>query len=168
MRYTVQYIPLNKIKQEGSITRSSPRKKELKKVAQDLMQLLIVHKSRKDGGYIIQEGHQHFNFIKKHTNKNRAICLVEESKLANNVGNWVNRFRKRELPYEVTYLKRERIEVNSWKIIRQFLKREPRFQKLYHHHLKNIQTSLFGENFKFLSNSAPSSFVSIGGHTLCF
>ncbi|MNR11820.1 hypothetical protein D3C85_1281380 [compost metagenome] len=94
------------------------------------MQLLIVHKSRKDGGYIIQEGHQHFNFIKKHTNKNRAICLVEESKLANNVGNWVNRFRKRELPYEVPYLKRERIEVNSWKIIRQFLKREPRFQKL--------------------------------------
>ncbi|WNR45325.1 hypothetical protein [Paenibacillus roseipurpureus] len=130
MRYTVQYIPLSKIRQESSNTKSSPRKKELKKVAQDLMQLLIVQKSKKDGGYIVQDGHHHFAFLKKHTNKNRVVCLVDESKITANFGNLVNRFRKRQLPYEVPYLKPNRFEINSWTIIRQFLKQEPRFRML--------------------------------------
>ncbi len=130
MRYTVQYIPLSKIKQESTTTKSSPRKKELKKVAQDLMQLLIVQKSKKDGGYIIQDGHHHFAFLKKHTNKNRAVCIVDESKISANFGNLVNRFRKRQLPYEVPYLKPNRFEINSWTIIRNFLKQEPRFRML--------------------------------------
>lgn len=126
MRYTVQYIPLSKIKQEGNQTKISPRKKELRKVAQDLMQLLIVQKSKKDGGYLIQDGHQHFAFIKKHTNKNKAICLVDESKISSNLGNLIHRFRKRQLPY----LKPNRFEINSWTIIRKFLKQEPRFRML--------------------------------------
>lgn len=130
MRYTVQYLPLSKIKHESNMTKTSPRKKELKKVAQDLMQVLIVNKSKKDGGYIIQDGHQHFDFLKKHTNKNRAVCLVDESKISTNFGMLINRFRKRQLPYEVPYLKPDRIEVNSWTIIRKFMKREPRFRKL--------------------------------------
>lgn len=130
MRYTVQYIPLSKIKQESNITKTSQRKKELKKVAQDLMHILIVRKSKKDGGYMIQDGHHHFDFLKKHTNKNRAVCLVDESKISESFGKLVNRFRKRQLPYEVPYLKPDRIAVNSWSIIRTFLKREPRFRRL--------------------------------------
>ncbi|MDR6550735.1 hypothetical protein [Paenibacillus qinlingensis] len=130
MRYTVQYIPLNKIKQDNTNTKTSPRKKEFKKVAQDLMQLLIVQKSKKDGDYIIQDGHHHFAFLKKHTNKNRAVCLVDESKMSTNFGNFVNRFRKRQLPYDIPYLKPNRFEINSWTIIRKFLKQEPRFRML--------------------------------------
>lgn len=130
MRYTVQYIPLSKINQESNITKTSQRKKELKKVAQDLMHILIVRKSRKDGGYIIQDGHHHFDFLKKHTKKNSAVCLVDESKFSASMGNLVNRFRKRQLPYDVPDIKPDRIAVNSWAIIRTFLKREPRFRRL--------------------------------------
>ncbi|SDM79953.1 hypothetical protein SAMN04487897_10182 [Paenibacillus sp. yr247] len=130
MRYTVQYIPLSKIKPESIISKTSLRKKELKKVAQDLMHLLVVRKSRKEGGYIIQGGHQHFDFLKKHTNKSSAVCLVDESKISASVGKILDRFRKRQLPYDVPYLKPDRIAVNSWSIIRTFLKREPRFRRL--------------------------------------
>jgi hypothetical protein len=126
----VQYIPLSKIKPERITTKTSQPKKELKKVAQDLMHLLVVRKSRKEGGYIILGGHHHFDFLKKHTNKNSAVCLVDESKISANFGKLVNRFRKRQLPYEVPYIRQDRIASNSWSIIRTFLKREPRFRRL--------------------------------------
>jgi hypothetical protein len=130
LRYTVQYIPLSKIRPESITTKTSQRKKELKKVAQDLMHLLVVRKSRKEGGYIILDGHHHFDFLKKHTNKNYAVCLVDESKILASVGSLVHRFRKRQLPYDVPYIKPDRIAINSWSIIRNFLKREPRFRML--------------------------------------
>ncbi|MDR6879817.1 hypothetical protein J2X61_001564 [Bacillus sp. 3255] len=130
MRYTVQYIPLSKIKPESTISKASGRKKELKKVAQDLMHLLVVQKSKKAKGYVILDGQQHFNFLKKHTKKQSAVCLVDESKLSEKVGNFVNRFRRRTLPYEIPPIKSDRVTVSSWSIIRAFLKREPRFRKL--------------------------------------
>jgi hypothetical protein len=130
LRYTVQYIPLSKIKPESITTKTSQRKKELKKVAQDLMHLLVVRKSRKEGGYIILDGHHHFDFLKKHTNKNCALCLVDESKISASVGKLINIFYKRQLPYDVPYIRPDRIAINSWSIIRTFLKREPRFRRL--------------------------------------
>jgi hypothetical protein len=132
LRYIVQYIPLNKIKPESIITKTSQRRKELKKVAQDLMHLLVVRKSRKEGGYIILDGHHHFDFLKKHTNKNCAVCLVDENKISASISSLLPRFRKRQLPYEVPNIKPDRISINSWSIIRTFLKREPRFRKLSH------------------------------------
>jgi hypothetical protein len=130
LRYTVQYIPLSKIRPESITTKISQRKKELKKVAQDLMHLLIVRRSKKEGGYIILDGHHHFDFLKKHTNKNCAVCLVDESKISASLGSLVQRFRRRQLPYDVPYIRPERIAINSWSIIRKFLKREPRFRML--------------------------------------
>jgi hypothetical protein len=130
LRYTVQYIPLSKIRPESITTKTSQRKKELKKVAQDLMHLLVVRKSRKDGGYIILDGHHHFDFLKKHTNKKCAVCLVDESKISESVGSFVHQFRKRQLPYDVPYIRSDRIAIKSWTIIRTFLKREPRFRML--------------------------------------
>jgi hypothetical protein len=130
LRYTVQYIPLSKIKPESITTKTSQRKKELKKVAQDLMHLLVVRKSRKEGCYIILSGHHHFDYLKKHTNKNCAVCLVDESKISASVGALVHHFRKRKLPYDVPYIKSDRIAINSWSIIRTFLKQEHRFRRL--------------------------------------
>ncbi|NOU73801.1 hypothetical protein GC098_20750 [Paenibacillus sp. LMG 31458] len=130
MRYTVQYLPLSKIKPESIAAKTSLRNKEFKKVAQDLMHLLIVRKSRKEGGYVILGGHHHFDFLKKHTKKSSAVCLVDEGKISASVGTLINRFRKRQLPYEVPYITPDKIAVNSWSIIRTFLKREPRFRRL--------------------------------------
>ncbi|SEB50188.1 hypothetical protein [Paenibacillus sp. GP183] len=130
MRYTLQYIPLSKIRTENITTKTSLRKKELKKVSQDLMHLLVVRKSRKEGGYIILDGHHHFDYLQKHTNKKCAVCLVDESKISAIVGTLVHRFRKRQLPYDVPYIKPDRIAINSWSIIRTFLKQEHRFRRL--------------------------------------
>ncbi|NOV02161.1 hypothetical protein [Paenibacillus planticolens] len=130
MRFTVQYIPLSKIKPESTITKTSGRKKELKKVAQDLMHLLVVQKSRKAKGYVILDGHHHFHFLKKHTSKQTAVCLVDESKLSAGIGKFVQQFRKRSLPYDVPAIRPDRVTVSSWSIIRTFMKREPRFRSL--------------------------------------
>jgi hypothetical protein len=132
LRYTVQYIPLSKIRPESITTKTSQRKKELKKVAQDLMHLLVVRKSRKEGGYIILDGHHNFDFLKKHTNKNCAVCLVDESKISASIGSLVHHFRRRQLPYDVPYIRPDRVAINSLSIIRTFLKREPRFRMLSH------------------------------------
>ncbi|MBA2941390.1 hypothetical protein HZF08_24210 [Paenibacillus sp. CGMCC 1.16610] len=130
MRYTVQYISLSKIKPESTTTKTSQRKKELKKVAQDLMHLLVVQKSKKDKGYVVVDGHHHLNFLKKHTHKQSVVCLVDESKLSTSVGKFMDRFRKQPLPYDLPAIKSDRVTVSSWSIIRTFLKREPRFRKL--------------------------------------
>lgn len=130
MRYMVQYIPLSKIKPESPITKTSGRKKDLKKVAQDLMHLMVVQKSKKAKGYVILDGHHHYNFLKKHTNKQTAVCLVDESKMSAGLGKLVNQFRKRPLPYDVPDIRSDRVTVSSWSIIRTFLKREPRFRNL--------------------------------------
>lgn len=129
MRYTVQYIPLSKIKPgiPGQLTR---RIKELRKAAQDCMHLMIVRKSRKEGGYVIISGNHHFDYFKKHTKKAVAPCLVDESKASTKLNSLIHRMRKRKLPYEVPHIKRERTPVNSWSIIRRFLKQEPRFTHL--------------------------------------
>lgn len=128
MRYTVQYIPLSKIK-PGLCNQMTDRIKELRKAAQDCMHLLVVRKNKKEGGYIIISGNNHFEYFRKHTKKNAAPCLVAESK-ASSLTSLIQRLRKRNLPYDVPYLKRERIAVNSWSIIRTFLRQEPRFRNL--------------------------------------
>lgn len=129
MRYTVQYIPLSKIKPgiPGQITK---RFKELRKAAQDCMHLIIVRKSRKAGGYVIVSGNHHFDYFKKHTKKMTAPCLVDESKASSKINSLVDRMSKRKLPYEVPHIKRERTPVKSWSIIRRFMKQEPRFANL--------------------------------------
>ncbi|RIX59502.1 hypothetical protein D3P08_04990 [Paenibacillus nanensis] len=129
MRYTVQYIPLSKLK-PGISVQLTKRIKELRKAAQDCMHLMIVRKSRKAGGYVIISGNHHFDYFKKHTRKAVAPCLVDESKALEGLHSLIHRMRKRKLPYEVPILKRERTPASSWTIIRRFLKQEPRFKQL--------------------------------------
>ncbi|QYR21073.1 hypothetical protein KZ483_25700 [Paenibacillus sp. sptzw28] len=129
MRYTVQYIPLSKIKPDLS-ARITQRVKELRKAAHDCMNLLIVRKSRKARGYVIVSGINHFKYLKNHTNKKYAPCLIDESKALSNLASLIHRFRKRKLPYEVPYIKPDRLAGGSWSIINSFLKQEPRFKRL--------------------------------------
>ncbi|WP_284646518.1 hypothetical protein [Paenibacillus silviterrae] len=129
MGYTVQYIPLSKIK-SGLLAKPTKRSKELRKVAQDCMQLLIVKKSRKEGGYVIVSGNNHLEHYKKYTKKHVVPCLVDEGKISSNVASLLNRFRKRTLPYELPYTNTDQIGGNSWSIIRSFLKQDPRFKRL--------------------------------------
>lgn len=128
MRYTVQYVPLSKIK-PGLCVQMTDRIKELRKAAQDCMHLLIVRKSKKEGGYIIVSGNNHFEYFKNHTKKSAAPCLIAESK-GSSLSSLIHHFRKRKLPYDISYINRERIAVKSWSIIRTFLKQEPRFKNL--------------------------------------
>ncbi|WP_188176360.1 hypothetical protein [Paenibacillus sedimenti] len=129
MGYTVQYIPLSKIK-SGLIAKSTKRSKELHKVAQDCMQLLIVRKSRKEGGYVIVSGINHLEYYKRYSKKNVVPCLVDEGKISSTFVSLLNRFQKRKLPYELPYTNTDQIAGNSWSIIRSFLKQDFRFKRL--------------------------------------
>jgi len=128
MRYTVQYIPLNRMK-PGISAQITNRVRELRRVARDCMHLVIVRKSKK-GNYTIVSGMQNYDFLKKHTKKTAAPCLVDENNAVFGLTAFVDRIRKRKLPYDVPYLKKERIPANSWSIIRTFLKQETRFKQL--------------------------------------
>jgi len=130
MRYTVRYLPLNKIKPGSMSIKITQRIKELRKTAQDCMNILIVRKSKAEGGYIVISGHNHFDFLKKHTKKNTVACLVDESKVSTKLSSLIHHFRKQKLPDNVPYVKPERLVGSSWSIIKRFLKQDPRFNNL--------------------------------------
>ncbi|TVY11240.1 hypothetical protein [Paenibacillus cremeus] len=130
MGFTVQYIPLHKIKTEPA-AKPTKRSRELRRVAQDCMQLLIVRKSRKDGGYLVINGSQHLDYYKRHSKKTAVPCLIDEGKLSSTFAALINRLLKRKLPtQELPYANTEHIAGNGLSIIRSFLKQDPRFKKL--------------------------------------
>ncbi|MFC4099167.1 hypothetical protein [Paenibacillus xanthanilyticus] len=131
MGYTVQYIPLHKIK-AGLSAKTTKRSKELHKVAQDCMQLLVVRKSRKDGGYVILSGNTHLDYYKRFTKKNAVPCLVDEGTLATAWAALVNRYRKRQRPQELPHANgnADRIAGSGLSIVRSYLKQDARFKKL--------------------------------------
>ncbi|MCR2805226.1 hypothetical protein [Paenibacillus soyae] len=92
--------------------------------------MLIVRKSRKDGGYIVVSGHSHLDYLKKHTKKSTVACLVDESKLSSKVSSFLYYFRKPKLPSYVPYIKPERLIGSSGAIIQRFLRQDPRFKTL--------------------------------------
>lgn len=156
MRYTVQYIPLNKIK-PGLTIQLTNRIKELKRTAQDCMQLMIVRKSRKAGGYVLVSGSSHYEYYKKHTRKTAAPCLVDETKISTKLDSFIHRLRKQKLPYEVPHIKRENTSASSWAIIRQFLKQEPRFKSLTRR--EQWQVLQLGLQYKKTTMSAMKAMV---------
>jgi hypothetical protein len=122
MRYSVQYIPLSKIKTGIPVT-FTQRIKSLRKIAQDCMHLLIVRKSRKEGGYVLVSGGHHLEYLVRHTKKGVAPCLVDESKASSSLSALLYRLRKLASP-ERTARK------NGRSIVRSFMKQEPRFRQL--------------------------------------
>lgn len=129
MRFTVQYIPLSKIKPDFSSNLTSHIRK-LRLMMWDCMHLLVVRKNRKDGSYIILLGNDRYEFLRKHTKKLAAPCLVDESKPKAQVKSWLYRFRSKQLLNYLPEIKSENITPAAWSIVRVFLKEEPRLKQL--------------------------------------
>lgn len=99
-------------------------------MAQDAMHLLIVRKNKREGGYFVINGNHHYEYLKKHTNKAFAPCLVDESKASANLASLLYRLRRRKSPFDIPYIKPNRMDWASWSIFKSFLKQEPRFRRL--------------------------------------
>jgi hypothetical protein len=141
----VQYIPLSKIKPDFPV-KMTQHIKNLRKLMWDCMHLLIVRKNRKDGNFIIVSGLDRFEYLRKHTNKKYAPCIVDESKASARVKSWIHRPWNRQLLQNVPLIKPERMMPASWSIIRVFLKQEPRFVQLSRS--QKIKVLLLGVRYK--------------------
>lgn len=108
VRFTVQYIPLSKIKPNIS-TNLTLQIGKLRNMMWDCMHLLVVRKNRKDGGYMILLGHDRYEFLRNHTKKLVAPCLVDESKPKAQVESWLHHFRSKWLPYHIPDIKQSRL-----------------------------------------------------------
>ncbi|WP_428912118.1 hypothetical protein [Niallia sp. Krafla_26] len=125
MKFTIEYIPLNKIKPDLSLKITKHMKKLQRLMWDCMMYVLVVKKNYKDGSYIIVSGEERFETLKKHTKNIYAPCIVDKSDSTRMIS-WLYRLRLRhkqpldDFPLAPT----------SWLIVRSFLKQEPRFQKL--------------------------------------
>ena len=123
MKFTIQYIPLNKIKPDLS-TKITEHLKRLQRVMWDCMFVLVVKKNRKDGNYIIVSGQDRFESLKKHTKNIYAPCIVDKSSSSTGMISWFHRFRNKQPLDDFPLMPA------SWSIVRSFLKQEPRFKQL--------------------------------------
>jgi hypothetical protein len=122
MKFTIQYIPLNKIKPNLSV-KITEHIKKLQRVMWDCMFVLVVRKNRKDDSYIIVSGQDRFESLKKHTKNIYAPCIVDKSS-STGMMSWLHRFRNKQPLDDFPLMPA------SWSIFRSFLKQEPRFKKL--------------------------------------
>jgi hypothetical protein len=129
MRFTVQYIPLSKIEPNFPAA-MTPHLKRLRNMLWDCMHLLVVRKSRKDGNYMILIGNERYEFLRKHTKKLVAPCLVDESMPKTHVKSWLDKFRSNRFTRLVPSIRPHRMTPVALSITRTFLKEEPRFQQL--------------------------------------
>ncbi len=122
MKFTVKYIPLNKIKPDDSIKITGHIKK-LQRLMWDCMNILVVKKNSKDGTYTILSGIEHFEYFKKHTKKIYAPCIIDDT-MSSGIKPWFQRLSKKQPIDDFPMVPK------SWSIVRSFLKQEPRFQQL--------------------------------------
>lgn len=121
MKFTVQYIAINKIKPQTSIKMTDHIKK-LQRLMWDCMNILVVRKN-KEGNYSILSGVDRFEYLKKYTNKLYVPCIVDDS-TSLGIKSWVQRLRKNQPLDDFPMLPK------SWSIVHAFLKQEPRFNNL--------------------------------------
>jgi hypothetical protein len=117
MRYTIQYIPLCKIK-PGEAAALTSRLRKLRGLMWDAMQLLVVRRNRGDGNYRLLFGRTRYDYLVTHTKKRSAPCLVDESPARSRIRSYGKRLRQliRHAP--------------ALSIIRMFTREEPRFRQL--------------------------------------
>jgi hypothetical protein len=128
MKFTVQYIPLNKIKPDLSI-RMTQHLKAVRRLVWDGMHLLAVRRN-KDGQYYVLLGLDRYEYLTKHTNKKFAPCIVEDGRNAGSVNSWLQRLRNQRLLSLFPDMNLKKMNPKSKSIIRAFLKQEPRFVRL--------------------------------------
>ena len=123
MKFTIQYIPLDKIKPDLSL-KITEHIKKLQRLMWDCMFVLVVKKNRKDGSYIIVSGQDRFESLKKHTKNIYAPCIVDKSNSSTGMKSWLQRLRNKQPLDDFPLMP------TSWSIVRSFLKQEPRFKHL--------------------------------------
>ncbi|KAA9029110.1 hypothetical protein [Niallia endozanthoxylica] len=123
MKFTIEYIPLSKIKPDLSLKMTKHLKKLQRLMWDCMMYVMVVKKNRKDGSYIIVSGQDRFENLKKHTKNMYAPCIVDKSDY---IGRqlWFHRLWKKQPLDDFPFMP------TSWLIVRSFLKQEPRFQNL--------------------------------------
>lgn len=123
MKFTIEYIPLNKIKPDLSMKITNHMKKLQRLMWDCMMYVLVVKKNRKDGSYIIVSGQERFETLKKHTKNIYAPCIVDKSDSTGMIS-WYYRLRNKQPLDDFPLMP------TSWLIFRSFLKQEPRFKHL--------------------------------------
>lgn len=121
MKFTIEYIPLDKIKPDLSL-KITENLKKLQRLMWDCMFVLVV-KKQKDDCYIIVSGEDRFESLKKHTKNIYAPCIVDKSD-SSKIPSWFHRLRKKQPLDDFPLMP------VSWSIVRSFLKQEPRFRNL--------------------------------------
>jgi hypothetical protein len=121
MKFTIEYIPLHKIK-PGLSMKMTEKWKRLQRVMWDCMFVLVVKKQR-DDSYIIMSGNERFESLKKHTKNLYAPCLVDKSD-SSAIHSWFHRLWNKQPLDDFPLMPA------SWSITRTFLKQEPRFKQL--------------------------------------
>ncbi|TDF98083.1 hypothetical protein [Paenibacillus piri] len=130
MRFTVQYIPLSRIK-PGLSSIMTAKLRKLRSLVWDCMHVLVVRKNRKDGTYTVLLGQDRYDFLTKHTKKLTAPCLVDESKTCARLESWLHRLRNERRRAAVPFKRLDRLTPPAWSIIRTFMNTElARFNRL--------------------------------------
>ncbi|MDR4949768.1 hypothetical protein [Neobacillus cucumis] len=122
MKFTIQYIPLSKIRPDLS-QKITEHIKKLQRLMWDCMFVLVVKKNRKDGTYTIISGQDRFESLKKHTKSIYAPCIVDKNS-SDGMMSWFHRLRNKQPLDDFPLMP------PSWSIVRSFLKQEPRFKTL--------------------------------------
>jgi hypothetical protein len=122
MKFTIQYIPLSKIKPDLSV-KITEQIKRLQRLMWDCMFVLVVRKNRKDDSYIIVSGQDRYESLRKHTKNIYAPCIVDKS-TSSRILTWFHRLRNKQPLDDFPLMP------TSWSIVCTFLKQEPRFKNL--------------------------------------
>lgn len=122
VKFTIQYIPLNKIKPDVSL-KVTEHIKRLQRLMWDCMFVLVVRKNRKDNNYTIISGQDRYESLRKHTKSIYAPCIVDKTPSPESKS-WFHRFRRKQPLDDFPLMP------SSWSIARSFLKQEPRFKQL--------------------------------------
>jgi hypothetical protein len=165
MKFSIQYIPLNKIDTHAPI-RMTQHIRKLRNVLWDSAHLLAVRKNRKDGRFIVVGGHDRLRYLRSHTTKIYAPCILDESKEPSKRGSlpaWIRNFRNRNLPESFPKFHPEKVTPAGWSIIRTFVKEESRFQKLTR--VQQVKVLLLGVRYKRTVITSMKAMVDDMAHT---
>lgn len=122
VKFTVEYIPLSKIKPDTSM-KFTEHIKKLQRFMWDCMFVLVVRKNRKDNHYTIISGQERYESLRKHTKSIYAPCIVDKD-TSFGTKYWFHRLRRKQPLDDFPLMP------ISWSIVRTFLKQEPRFKNL--------------------------------------
>ena len=128
MKFTVRYIPLDRIRPAAGEERAS-RMLRLRRLWWDCAHLLAVRPDGRSGRYVLLRGHTRYDYLTRRTNRKVAACLVDDGgaepprRLSLLPG-------RRLLEAVRPLLDGERMTPASWAVVRLFLAREPRFARL--------------------------------------